>query len=127
IDVHLAAKVLAAPFSALVPIPKLQHSWWNTSIADGHTRIAAVAGLVILAAVTFSLRRSRAAVATWGTGVVLVLGFLYAKLGTVSAVRYFGHIFLLYVVAMWFLVTDRNAGRRGLLLFDSVLALQVAI
>ncbi|HEY1739665.1 MAG TPA: hypothetical protein VGI86_13190 [Acidimicrobiia bacterium] len=127
INVHLAGKVLSAPFSALVPIPKLQHSWWNTSIGDGHTRIAAVAGLLILIAVTWSIRHSKAALVTWIIGVVLVLGFLYTKLGTISNVRYIGHVFVLYVVAMWFLVTDANAGRRGYLLFDGVLTVQVAV
>ena len=117
----------SAPFSALVPIPKLQHSWWNTSIADGHTRIAAIAGVLILIAVTWSVRRSKAALLTWITGVVLVLGFLYTKLGTISNVRYIGHIFVLYVVAMWFVVTDANVGRRGYLLFDGVLTVQVAV
>jgi hypothetical protein len=127
IDLHLAAKVVSAPFTALIPIPRLQHSWWNTSIADGHTRIAAIAGVLILIAVTFSLRRSKEALAVWITGVVLVLGFLYAKLGTASNLRYFGHIFVLYVVAMWFVVTDQRAGRRGRLLFNAVLVAQVAV
>ncbi len=127
IDLHLGAKVLSAPFSALVPIPRLQHSWWNTSIADGHTRLAATAGILLVIAVTFSLRRSKPALATWCTGVALILVFLYTKLGTASNMRYFGHIFVLYVVAMWFAVNDARAGRRGSLLFDGVLTIQVII
>ncbi len=127
IDAHLGAKALSAPFAALVPIPRLEHSWWNTSIADGHTRIAAVAGLLVLAAVTISIRRSSAALAAWWTGIVLMLGFLYTKLGTTSNVRYIGHIFVLYVVVMWFVATGARAGRRGYLLFDGVLTVQVVV
>ena len=126
-NIHLVGKVLSAPFAALVPVPKLQHSWWNTSIGDGHARLAATAALLLVAAITFSLRRSKPALAAWCAGLAMILVFLYTKLATASNVRYFGHIFLLYVVAMWFAVSDARAGRRGSLLFDGVLGVQIAI
>ncbi len=128
IDFHLAGKVLSAPFSALVPIPRLQHAWWNTSIADGgHTALAGIAGIAIVVAVAASLRHSGAALASWCTGVALVLVFLYTKLGTASAVRYYGHIYVLYVVAMWFLVADTEHGRAVRSLFGVVLTVQVLV
>lgn len=100
-DAHLLSTTVASIFRALAPIPHLQHSWWNSSVLDGHTGVAAIIAVALFAVITWSLRRSIAAVATWMIGTTAIVVFLYLKIGQADAARYYGHIFSLFVAAVW--------------------------
>ena len=100
-DSHLASTAIAAIFRGIVPLPRLQHSWWNTSIADGHTGIAAIAGIALLVSIAWAFRTSPAALTVWTLGTVSVVGLLYLKLRQADAARYYGHIFMLLIAAAW--------------------------
>ncbi len=107
VDAHLGAAVISAVFRALIPIPKLQHSWWNTSIGDGHTGIAAVAAIVLLGAVGWSLRSHAGARTLWLLGCTATIAFLYLKIGQADAARYYGHLWFIFIAAVWFAASDQ--------------------
>ncbi len=102
LDAHLASTTIAAVFRALAPIPKFQASWWNTSVLDGHTGLAAVLAIVAAVWIAWIVRRSTAAVVTWCLGTAAIVVFLYLKIGQADAARYYGHILVLFVAAVWF-------------------------
>lgn len=114
-DAHLASTSIAAIFRGLVPLPKFQHSWWNTSIADGHTGIAAVVGFLAFISILWALRRSRAAQTVWALGVALIVALLYVKLRQADAARYYGHIFMVLITAAWMQATPRDDATEQLL------------
>ena len=100
-DPGLAASSLSAVWRALVPIPALKRADWNTNILHARASIVGVLGLVLFLAVAWVLRERLGALVTWIVGVVLVVGFLYARIGTATASRHVGHIFLCLAAAMW--------------------------
>jgi hypothetical protein len=110
-DSSLARTTLASVARALVPIPKFRREWWNTSVFDGVTTLAAVLGVVAVIAIAWLLRRRPGACTIWLVGVVLVVGFLYAKIQYASASRYYGHMFLTLVAALWLLPAMSPAAR----------------
>ncbi|MDQ1521816.1 MAG: hypothetical protein QOI55_2889 [Actinomycetota bacterium] len=101
LDPAQARAALAAIARAIVPMPKLTREFWNTSIFDGITPLAAVLGLVLLFGIAWLLRDTPGACATWVVTVVLVVGFLYSKIQYANATRHYGHIFLGLVAAFW--------------------------
>ncbi len=115
LDADIASTSVAAIFRGIVPLPKLQRSWWNTSIADGHTGIAAVVGILAFIGILWALRRSRAAQTVWALGVVFIVALLYLKLRQADAARYYGHIFMVLVTAVWMHATPRDHAAEQLL------------
>jgi hypothetical protein len=110
-DFPLARAVLAAISRALVPVPQFRREFWNTSIFDGVTALAAVAGVVALVGIAWLLRRRPGACAVWVGGVALVIGFLYTKIQFGSASRHYGHVFIALTAALWLVPAMATIGR----------------
>jgi hypothetical protein len=64
-DGALARTSLAAISRALVPLPKPTREFWNTSVFDGVTVLAAVLGVVLFVGIAWLLRDRPGACATW--------------------------------------------------------------
>jgi len=101
VDGDLARTSLAAIARALVPLPKLTREFWNTSIFDGVTVLAALLGIALLVGIAWLLRDRPGACATWVVSVALVVGFLYTKIQFASGSRHYGHVFIALVAAVW--------------------------
>jgi hypothetical protein len=100
-DGSLARTSLAAISRAIIPLPKPTREFWNTSVFDGVTVVAAVLGIVLVVAIAWLLRDRPGACATWVVGVALVVGFLYSKIQFASGSRHYGHVFVTLIAAMW--------------------------
>lgn len=101
LDVGLGASSMSSVWRALVPIPALERSYWNTNIVSARAAVVGVLGFALFVLVAWILRDRPGSFVVWVTGVVLVVGFLYARIGTATASRHIGHIFLCLVAAMW--------------------------
>jgi hypothetical protein len=111
LDIGLGASSVSSIWRALVPIPSLERSYWNTNILSARAAILGVLGFMLFLAVTWLLRDRPGALFTWVGGVALVVGFLYARIGTATASRHIGHIFLCLVAAMWLAPTMEERRR----------------
>jgi MFS family permease len=100
-DVGLGASSSASIWRALVPIPALKHSYWNTNILHARAAIVGVLGVLLFVALAWILRDRPGALVVWVGGAGLVVTFLYLRIGTATASRHVGHIFLCLVAAMW--------------------------
>jgi hypothetical protein len=129
VDAERAAGSVAVVSRALLPIPKLQHAFWNTNVTDGHTAIAALLGVALAVAVAWAVRRSPAALTTWCVGVVGLVTFTYLKVDELSTARYLGHVFVLLVVAIWLQGPVRRASvdRWAVTGLTALLAVQAAV
>ena len=101
IDVGLGASSTAAIWRALVPIPALKHSYWNTNILSARAAVLGVLGAALFIAFAWLLRDRPGSLVVWVVGAGLVVAFLYARIGTATASRHLGHIFLCLVAAAW--------------------------
>src|ERR1700710_2408700 len=119
-DPEHARNVLATPWRAFVPLPRLALNFWNTNGLDAWPRLQAVAGLLTLALAVAFLWRSQVALATFSIGVAGLFAFGYTKY--LGVMRHQGHLWLLFAVALLLggglsLQEDRRSWRaRGLLL-----------
>ena len=111
VDAHLASTAIAAVFRGLIPLPQFRHSWWNTSIGDGHTGIAAVIAIIAFIAIAYQLRRSRAAVVVWLLSNTMIVSILYLKLRQADAARYYGHTVLALIASLWLLSSVPGNGQ----------------
>lgn len=96
---ELAGKVARLAWRAFVPLPRLGVVSWNTNILDAALALQTAAGVSILAIALLMLRRNRAAFATFAIGAAGLLAFAYVKY--VGVMRHGGHIWLLFVAAIW--------------------------
>lgn len=101
LDSGLAGSALASVWRALAPLPRFQREFWNTNVLDGSIRYTALIGVVLIAGFAWLLRRRPGALATWLTGSVGTVLFLYGKIGYASASRHYGHIFVAFVAALF--------------------------
>jgi hypothetical protein len=101
VDLGLGASSSAAIWRALVPIPQLKHSYWNTNILHARASIVGLLGLLLFVGIAWILRDRPGAFVVWVAGAGLVVAFLYLRIGTATASRHVGHIFLCLVAAMW--------------------------
>jgi len=101
VDVGLGASSTAAIWRALVPIPALKHSYWNTNILSARAAILGVLGGLLFLGIAWVLRERPGSLVVWVVGAGLVVAFLYARIGTATASRHLGHIFLCLVAAAW--------------------------
>jgi hypothetical protein len=101
VDFGLGASSSAAIWRALVPIPALKHSYWNTNILHVRAAIVGVLGVLLFVGLAWILRDRLGAFVVWVAGAGLVVAFLYLRIGTATASRHVGHIFLCLVAAMW--------------------------
>jgi hypothetical protein len=131
-DGPLMRTSLAAISRALVPMPQLRHEFWNTSIFDGVTALAALLGLAAFFWIAWLLRRRPGACAVWIGSAVFVVGFIYTKIQYASASRYYGHIFLGLVAALWLVPAmgaiggdDERTARTRSRLFTAILVAQL--
>jgi len=84
---------------ALFPIPAFRAQFWNSNVLGGYPRVAAVAGVVLLALCLWLWRRQRAAVVTLAVGAAGLLAFFYTK--HMGAQRHHGFLFLAMLAAYW--------------------------
>jgi hypothetical protein len=95
----LAGEVLRMPWRAFVPLPDPTLHFWNTNLLDAWPGLQGVAGLLMLALAAALLRHSKVALATFCLGAAGILAFGYVKL--VGLLRHQGHLWLLFVAALW--------------------------
>jgi hypothetical protein len=113
IDIPLGASSLSAVWRALVPIPELKLAYWNTNIVTARAAVVGSLGLVLLLLVAWLFRDRPGAFVVWVGGAGLVVAFLYARIGTATASRHIGHIFLCLFAAMWLAPTMQSRLRPG--------------
>jgi hypothetical protein len=113
LDPGLGASSASAIWRALVPIPALRHSYWNTNIISARAAVVGVLGLILFVVVAWLFRDLPGSFVIWVGGVTLVVGFLYARIGTATASRHIGHIFLCLFAAMWLAPTMQSSGSRA--------------
>jgi hypothetical protein len=106
-----AAKVLAMPWRAFVPLPRPGLHFWNTNLLDAWPGLQAMAGVLTLVLAVALLWRRKVALATFGVGAAGLLAFGYVKLAGV--LRHHGHWWLLFVAALWLSGQDFTDGRRS--------------
>ena len=100
-DIHLGSGAVASIFKSLLPLQQFSRSWWNTSIADGHTGFAAIAGIGIVCGVIYLWRTNVGALALWLIATLGTVAFIYLKLGQGDAARYYGTIWVAFIAAAW--------------------------
>jgi hypothetical protein len=101
LDIGLGASSFSSVWRALVPIPSLERTYWNTNIVSARAAVVGLLGLLLFVGVAWLLRDRPGSFVVWVGGVALVVGFLYARIGTATASRHIGHVFLCLVAAMW--------------------------
>ncbi len=110
-DTHLGSGAIAAIFKAFLPLQQFTQSWWNTSIADGNTGLAAIAAIGIVIAVSLLWRAHQGALALWLCATSGTVAIMYLKLGNSDAARYFGTIWIAFVAANWLLFSTRESAQ----------------
>jgi hypothetical protein len=128
-DPALAAKVLAMPWRAFVPLPWPGLHFWNTNLLDAWPALQAVAGVLTLALAVALLWPRKVALATFGLGAAGFLAFGYIKY--VGVGRHHGHLWLLFAAALWLggglgIQEDRRSWRARALLILLILHCGVA-
>jgi len=98
-DPAQARSVLAMPWRAFVPLPHPELHFWNSNLLDAWPGLQAAAGLLTLALAAALLWRRKVALATFGLGCAGLLAFGYVKY--VGVLRHQGHLWLLFVAALW--------------------------
>jgi hypothetical protein len=111
LDVGLGASSVSSVWRALVPIPSLERSYWNTNILSARAAVVGGLGFVLFVLVAWLLRDRPGSFVVWTGGVALIVGFLYARIGTATASRHVGHVFLCLVAAMWLAPTMQERAR----------------
>lgn len=118
LDGPRAVHTLAVVWQAMAPMPRLQEQFWNTNILDPDLPstaslmvvrdmtnagpqivLQAVLGAAVAVLVGVSLHRRPAVLAGWVVGVLVVLGFVYAKY--FGFLRHHGHLWLLFLALLW--------------------------
>jgi hypothetical protein len=125
-DPQHALKVLRMPWRAFVPLSRLEVGSWNTNILDPWLNVESAAGVAMLLLALAMLRRRPVALATFAIGASGLLAFAYTKL--VGEMRHGGHLWLLFIAAIWLSggleAADRKSWRSRALLL--LLAIQIA-
>jgi hypothetical protein len=98
-DAAYAAKVLAMPWRAFVPLPRPELHFWNTNVLDAWPGVQVVAGLLMLALAAALLWRSKVALATFGLGAAGLFTFAYTYFH--GLLRHQGSLWLLFAAALW--------------------------
>ena len=98
-DAAHAGRVLTMPWRAFVPLLQPKVQFWNSNVLDAWPRVEAIAGLPILALAAALLWRRKAALLTFGVGVIGFLAFGYVKFHGLT--RHQGHLWLLFAAALW--------------------------
>jgi hypothetical protein len=106
-----AAKVLAMPWRAFVPLPRPELHFWNTNLLDAWPGVPAAAGLLTLALAAALLWRRKVALTTFSLGAAGLLAFGYIKLA--GELRHQGHFWLLFAAALWLDGGFRDGDRRS--------------
>jgi hypothetical protein len=94
-----AARSLRIPWRAFAPLPSPELHFWNTNVLDLWPVIQTLAGAAMLLLVAWLLRRSRPALLVFGLGAGLLLALSYTKFH--GHARHHGHLWLLFVAALW--------------------------
>lgn len=99
-DAARAAKALAAPWRAAVPLPLPRVQFWSSNLLDPWPALQAAGGLAVLAlAVAVLWPRRRTALVVFALGGAGLLAFTYVKFA--GTTRHHGHWWLLAAAALW--------------------------
>lgn len=90
--------VFAVVWRAFAPLPRLSYHLWNGN-ALGEGIAAGLLGLAFLFASAALLRRKRAALFAYLSGVGAILLFTHMKF--YGSVRHHGHVYILFVACLW--------------------------
>ncbi len=106
-DSHALSQVLCAPWRALVPVPAIQSSWWNTNLFDSSLNLQMLLGLAVVVTVTLVLRRLRAALVIWVSTLVVFTGLSYGRALPLGQ-RQIGTLYIAFVAATWIGCSNRE-------------------
>jgi hypothetical protein len=98
-DAVHAAKVLATPWRAFVPLPRFELHFWNTQLLDAWPRVEAIGGVSTWVLAATLLWRQKAALVSFALGGLGLAAFSYLKL--TGELRHQGHWWLLFMAALW--------------------------
>ncbi len=118
-DTAHAIDTLRTAWSGFVPVPRVGRNFWNTNLLDPWPVLEAVAGLLVLVAGAAFLRRRTVALVSFVFGAAGLLTFAYVQFP--GSVRHHGHLWLLFVAALWMgggqtMLGDRQSWRSRVLL-----------
>jgi hypothetical protein len=94
-----ALATLQMPWHAFFPLPRLQLEFWNSDLLAPWPLWQAMAGAAALALAMIILWPRKLALAVFGIGGLGILLFGYVKF--IGALRHHGHLWLLFVAALW--------------------------
>jgi hypothetical protein len=134
LDVRRVAYTLDAAWAAYVPLPDFgAASPWNSNVMFGTwvpsgrapTAWPALGGAALIAASLAVLWRNRAAFVTYAVGAAAICALIYLKYS--GGMRHHGHLFVLFVLAMWLARSsdDRAPRQRPAPWFAALLVPQV--
>lgn len=95
----IAARVLRLPWRAFVPVPRFELHFWNSNLLDGFASLQPWLGWVTLVVAVAILRPRRASLVSFAVGGLGLAAFAYTKY--VGEGRHAGHIWLLFLAALW--------------------------
>jgi len=126
-DLTEALKTVETTWRAFAPLPQFQLNFWNTNILQPWPVLRAFAGFLALFLGFAVLWGRRLPVAVFGLGAAGLLAFRYALYP--GSIRHHGHLWLLFVAALWLgggqaLLGDRRSWRSRVVLV--LLIVQVA-
>ena len=99
IDPSVGLVAAGSVWRGLVPIPPPERQFWNRDVLERLPVVRAAAGIMMFATVLFAVRRSPAALLTFGVGGTGLLVFSY--LIYEGGIRHHGHYFVLMTAGSW--------------------------
>lgn len=109
-DPKRAIETLQMPWRAFLPLVRPQREAWNSDVLGALPGWRALAGVASLALGTALLWPRKLALAVFGIGVAGLLAFGYVKY--VGSMRHHGHVWLLFIAAVWLAGGLSDAGNR---------------
>jgi hypothetical protein len=126
-DLTDVLKTVSTTWRAFVPLPQLQLNFWNTNVLQPWPPLRALGGFLALFVGLAVVWRRRLPLAVFGLGAAALLAFGYVLYP--GSIRHHGHLWLLFVAALWLgggqaMLGDRRSWRSRVLLV--LLIVQVA-
>jgi hypothetical protein len=87
------------PWHAFLPLPQPKLEAWNSDLLNSYPAWRAFAGVALLAVAALILWPRKLALALFALGSAGLLAFGYVKF--IGAMRHHGHLWLLFVMAIW--------------------------
>lgn len=118
-DLTEAVKTVETAWRAFVPLPQFQLNFWNTNVLQPWPALRALAGILTLCVAFAVLWGRRLPLAVFGLGAAALLAFRFFLMP--GSIRHHGHLWLLFVAALWLgngqtLLGDRRSWRSRMIL-----------